>query len=433
MERKVERVQFGRIKPKKLIRTAAYARVSTGKEAMLHSLSAQVSYYNSLIQSNPEWLFAGVYADEALTGTKDSRENFQRMLADCRAGCIDQIITKSISRFARNTVTLLETVRELKSLGVDVYFEEQNIHTMNGDGELMLTILASYAEEESFSASENQKWRIRKDFEQGKISSIHMIGYRRKKDGTLEIIPEEAEIVRKIFQWYLSGMGRQTIANRLNAEHIPTKNGLPWTQESLKRILTNEKYCGDVLLQKYYTVDHLTKRTPLNDGVLPQYYAQDAHPPIVDRETFEAVQRLIQQQTEHFTGKQQSATYPFTGLIRCGCCGNYYRRKTRCSGIFWICHTYNTKGKKFCPTAKQIPEETLYGVCCDVLGMTEFDEITFKSQIKQIIVPKPNHLTFVFQDGHEQRAMWSDRSRAESWTPEMRAKAREITRKRAKK
>lgn len=135
MERKVERVQFGRIKPKKLIRTAAYARVSTGKEAMLHSLSAQVSYYNSLIQSNPEWLFVGVYADEALTGTKDSRVNFQRMLADCRAGHIDQIITKSISRFARNTVTLLETVRELKLLGVDVYFEEQNIHTINGDGE----------------------------------------------------------------------------------------------------------------------------------------------------------------------------------------------------------------------------------------------------------------------------------------------------------
>ena len=169
MERKVERVQFPDARKVKLLRTAAYARVSSGKDAMLHSLSAQVSYYNKLIQSNPEWLFCGVYADEALTGTKETRQNFQKLLAECRAGNIDLIITKSISRFARNTVTLLETVRELKVLGVDVFFEEQNIHTMSADGELMLTILASYAQEESYSASENQKWRIRKDFEAGKV------------------------------------------------------------------------------------------------------------------------------------------------------------------------------------------------------------------------------------------------------------------------
>lgn len=168
----VERVQFPNKPTIKLLRTAAYARVSSGKDAMLHSLSAQVSYYNSLIQSNPEWLFCGVYADEALTGTKDNRENFQRLLTECRAGNIDLIITKSISRFARNTVTLLETVRELKNLGVDVYFEEQNIHSISPDGEFMLTLLGSYAQEESYSASENQKWRIRKDFEQGRLGSI---------------------------------------------------------------------------------------------------------------------------------------------------------------------------------------------------------------------------------------------------------------------
>ncbi len=175
-ERVVQRIQFPEAQKVKLLRTAAYARVSSGKDAMLHSLSAQVSYYNSFIQSNPEWLFCGVYADEALTGTKEFRQNFQKLLSECRAGNIDLIITKSISRFARNTVTLLETVRELKVLGVDVYFEEQNIHTMSADGELMLTILASYAQEESYSASENQKWRIRKDFEVGKVSTVIMLG-----------------------------------------------------------------------------------------------------------------------------------------------------------------------------------------------------------------------------------------------------------------
>ena len=184
-------------------RTAAYARVSSGKDAMLHSLSSQVSYYNQLIQSNPEWLFCGVYADEALTGTKGNRAEFQKLLNRCRQGEIDLILTKSISRFARNTVTLLETVRELKSLGVDVYFEEQRIHSMSSDGELLLSILASYAQEESYSASENRKWQIRKDFSIGKIGSITILGYRRNAEGVLEIEPNEAELVRMIFSDYI--------------------------------------------------------------------------------------------------------------------------------------------------------------------------------------------------------------------------------------
>lgn len=238
-ERIVEMVQFPNVPKIKLLRTAAYARVSSGKDAMLHSLSAQVSYYNSLIQSNPEWLFCGVYADEALTGTKDTRENFQKLISECRAGNIDLIITKSISRFARNTVTLLETVRELKELGVDVYFEEQNIHSISPDGELMLTILASYAQEESYSASENQKWRIRKNFEFGKVSTVIMLGYKRNSEGVLEIIPEEAETVRMIFADFLNGIGRQSIANKLNELNILTKNGCQWTSEAIRSEIVN--------------------------------------------------------------------------------------------------------------------------------------------------------------------------------------------------
>ena len=196
-------------------RVAAYARVSSGKDAMLHSLSAQVSYYSTLIQSRGDWLYVGVYADEAKTGTKDTREDFQRLIEDCEAGKIDMVITKSISRFARNTVTLLQTVRAFKALGVDIFFEEQNIHTMSGDGELMMTILASYAQEESRSASENQKWRVRRNFEEGIPWNGRMLGYRLK-DGRYEIVPEEAEIVRRIFRDYLSGLGYLAIAKQLN-------------------------------------------------------------------------------------------------------------------------------------------------------------------------------------------------------------------------
>ena len=199
MDRVVKQVPLRKAALPKLLRVAAYARVSSAKDAMHHSLSAQVSYYSDLIQKHPGWSYAGVYADEAKTGTRDSRESFQRLIADCKTGKIDAVITKSISRFARNTVTLLETVRELKGYGIDVFFEEQNIHTLSAEGELMLSILASYAQEESLSASENQKWRIRRNFEEGKPWNGTMLGYRYR-EGTLVVEPGEAEIVRRIFR-----------------------------------------------------------------------------------------------------------------------------------------------------------------------------------------------------------------------------------------
>ena len=205
MEKFIRKMEAGIPSLPQRRRVAAYARVSSGKDAMLHSLSAQVSYYSEHIQRNPEWSYAGVYVDEALTGTKDNREGFQRLLADCRAGKIDMVLTKSISRFARNMVTLLETVRELKTLGVDVYFEEQNIHSLNGDGELLLTILASYAQEESRSVSENCKWRIRNQFRAGEPANWRfMYGYRIQH-GKITVHPVEAEVVREVFRRYLEG------------------------------------------------------------------------------------------------------------------------------------------------------------------------------------------------------------------------------------
>ena len=400
---------------------------------MLHSLSAQVSYYNKLIQSNPEWLFCGVYADEALTGTKDNRENFQRLLSECRAGRIDLIITKSISRFARNTVTLLETVRELKELGVDVYFEEQNIHSISPDGEFMLTLLGSYAQEESYSASENQKWRIHKDFKQGRLGSITMLGYERSNDGTLIIVPEEAEIVRMIFNDFLGGMGKNAIANKLLAMGVPTKGGGIWTAWSIRRILRNEKYCGDILFQKSFRENHITKRKIENKGQLPQYYAEETHEPIINKETFLAVQELLKENQRFTPASPTTNTYPLTGMIHCDCCGKYYRRKVQKYRVTWICWTYDARGKKFCPESKQIPEDILYDKVCEVLQLDEFDNEVFQSEIENILVLKPNVLTFLFKDGHEQTVRWLDHSRTEAWTPEMRKKAAEHSKKRGKK
>ena len=352
-------------------RVAAYARVSSDKDAQLHSLSAQVSYYNSYIGSREDWEFAGVYADEALTGTKDNRPEFQRMLADCRDGKIDMIITKSITRFARNTVTLLATIRELRDLGIDVYFEKENIHTLSADGELMITLLAAYAQEESYNVSENQKWRIRRMFEQGRPNTGRMLGYRLK-NGVLQIVPEEAEIVKMIFNDYLSGMGRNLIVKKLIRMGVPTLSGGQWRESTVLGILTNEKYTGDMLLQKTYSVDHLTKKQMINHGERRRYYIENSHEPIIDKETFAKVQQELARRAEKFQPNAPfSGEYPFTGLIRCGFCGGYFRRKIANAGSkyakpVWICDTYNTYGKDVC-SAQQIPEKILMEKTSEVL------------------------------------------------------------------
>lgn len=199
--------------------------------------------------SRGDWQLVKIYADEAMTGTRDDRPQFQQLLADCRAGKIDMVITKSVTRLARNTLTVLNTARELKSLGIDIYFEKENIHTISSDGELMLTLLATFAQEESLSASENVKWRIRKKFEQGYSTYIDMYGYRFR-DNILQIVPEEAQVVRQVFEDYLSGIGKSSIARKLNRQKIPTKSGSLWRGTTIHDMLTNEKYTGSLLLQK---------------------------------------------------------------------------------------------------------------------------------------------------------------------------------------
>ena len=266
MSRIIKQIKFPVSQAPKLTRVAAYARVSTGKDAMLHSLSAQVSYYSNLIQNHKGWQYIGVYKDEALTGTKNTRDDFQRLLTDCRAGKIDMVITKSISRFARNTVTLLETVRELKTLGVDVFFEEQNIHSLSADGELMLTILASYAQEESLSASENQKWRIRKGFENGELLNLRrLFGYDISKSG-IQVNATEAAIVQELFHRAAMGDSFGMLARDLNNRGIRNSMGGKWSASRIAELLGNEKYCGNALLQKRYRNNHLEKKQFINNG-----------------------------------------------------------------------------------------------------------------------------------------------------------------------
>jgi len=415
MPRTIETVSFPLRKQPKATRVAAYARVSSGKDAMLHSLSAQVSYYSNLIQQHPGWLYCGVYADEALTGTKETRDNFQRLLADCRMGSIDMVITKSVSRFARNTVTLLQTVRELKNLGIDVYFEEQNIHTISSEGELMLTILASYAQEESLSASENQKWRIKRNFEEGKPWCGVMLGYRQE-DGAFVVVPEEAEIVKRIYDEYISGKGVVAIVNGLNEDGILTQKGFVWHKSAVTRILRNYNYTGNLLLQRFYSENHITKKKLVNAGEKPKYMVENSHEAIIPLETFEKVQAEIERRAKKYQHKPApKAAYPYTGKIVCAKCGKHYRRKTTATGIIWICDTYNSKGKSAC-ASKAIPETTLNELTKDML----FDEI----------IADEGNTVRIRYGSSETVKHWKDRSRSESWTEEKRKEAGERSKKR---
>lgn len=428
MTRTIKPVSFPASSAPKLTRVAAYARVSSGKDAMLHSLSAQVSYYNDLIQRHPGWVFAGVYADEALTGTRDNRENFQRLLKDCRAGKVDMVITKSISRLARNTVTLLETVRELKSMGVDVYFEEQNIHSISADGEMMLSVLASYAQEESLSASENQKWRVRHNFQNGMPWNGTMLGYRYDR-GVLVKEPAEAETVRMIFDSYLDGMGLTAIAKMLNDRGRTTRYGKEWGKSGVMRVLRNYAYTGNLILQQTYSENHLTKRTRQNNGELPKYHITDSHEPIISLGQFNAVQEEIKRRADKHTHPGVTPKrYPFSGLITCGCCGKKYRRKITATGPVWICATFNSQGKAACPS-RQIPENTLISVTEELIGSID----AVPDKITAVTAESENTLIFFLADGSRCVKRWQSRSRSESWTEEMKEAARQKALERSKK
>jgi len=310
-------------------RTAGYARVSTVSEEQFTSYEAQVDYYTNYIKSRDDWEFVKIYTDEGISGTNTKkREGFKCMIADALKGKMDLIVTKSVSRFARNTVDSLTTVRQLKEKGIEIYFEKENIWTLDSKGELLITIMSSLAQEESRSISENVTWGQRKRFADGKVCVpfSHFLGYDRGEDGNLVLNSKEAVIIKRIFSMFLQGMTPYGIASQLSADGIlsPGKKE-KWNAATVRRILENEKYKGDALLQKSYTVDFLTKKKKVNEGEIPQYYVENNHEAIIEPAVFEMVQReLAKRQPGH---NRHSGVHIFSGRIKCGECGSWYGSK----------------------------------------------------------------------------------------------------------
>lgn len=413
-------------------RVCAYARVSGDRDEAFHSLSAQISYYQKMIANHPDWEFVEVFSDRGITGTKENREGFQAMLTACREGKVDIVLAKSITRFARNTVILLETVRELKKLGIDIHFEEEHIETLSSKGELMISILAARAQEESRSASENQLWRIKKSYEKGIPVTGNCLGYRMV-DHQFLIDEEEEQIVLRIFSMYLSGKGFTSIANTLSSEGIKTPTGLDrWSAKSVRGILMNEKYCGDLVLQKKYNLDYLSKKTVENKGEKPKYHVTDAHDPIINRETFVATQKEIARRDKAYGPKKPREHYIFSGLIRCSKCHNLFvhiisARHTKYEKANWICGRAREYGKSVCPSTWRIPENILMQKTCEVLEIAEFSESILRERVKEIVASDGNKLSFIFADDSQKTVEWQHRSRRESWTEEMKEDARKQT------
>lgn len=326
-------------------RTAGYARVSTDSDEQFTSYAAQVDYYTQYIKSREDWEFVSVYTDEGISGTSTARrEGFKTMIADALAGKIDLIVTKSVSRFARNTVDSLTTVRQLKEKGIEIYFEKENIWTLDSKGELLISIMSSLAQEESRSISENVTWGKRKRFADGKVSVpfSHFLGYDRGEDGSLVLNKDEAVIVKRIFSMFLQGMTPYGIASRLTAEGIPSPGKkTKWNAGTVRSMLANEKYKGDALLQKTYTTDFLTKKKKPNEGEVPQYYVTGSHEAIIEPEIFDMVQRELARRSKG--RNRHSGVHVFSGKIKCGACGSWFGSKVwhstdKYRRVIWRCN-----------------------------------------------------------------------------------------------
>lgn len=358
----------------KRLRVAAYCRVSTDSEDQLNSYKSQVKYYTDLIKSKPEWDLAGIYADEAITGTQvTKREDFQRLINDCMNGDIDMIVTKSISRFARNTLDTLKYVRMLKEKGIAVFFEEENINTLTMDGELLLVILSSVAQQEVENISANVKKGLKMKMQRGELVGFQgCLGYDyHPEDKTITVNEEEAEIVRYIFRRYTEGAGGSVIAHELENLGYKTKRGSTrWAETTVIGIIKNEKYKGDILMGKTFTLDPISKRRLDNFGEEDQFYIRDHHEPIISEEMFDKAQEILKRRAKPrrlgTDGKREkfSRKYAFSCMLECGFCGGTLTRRSWHSGsqynkVIWQCVTATKKGKKFCPDSKGIAEETI--------------------------------------------------------------------------
>lgn len=390
---KLNRTTFTPINTVTKRRVAAYARVSTDSEEQQTSYAAQVSYYTNYIKSRADWEYVAVYTDEGISATNTKhRDGFNTMIADALDGKIDLIVTKSVSRFARNTVDSLITVRKLKDKGVEVYFEKEGIYTLDSKGELLITIMSSLAQEESRSISENVTWGQRKRMADGKVTIPYgrFLGYRKGDDGLPEIVPEEAEIVRFIYRSFMQGLTTNKIAKILMEQNAPAPGGGErWHRRTIESILTNEKYKGSALLQKKFTVDFLTKKVKINEGEVPQYFVEDSHPPIIDPEEFALVQAEMARRKA--IGRVYSSTNIFSTKIICSCCGGYFGSKvwhstSKYRRVVWQCNHKFQNGEK-CSTP-HLYEDTLrekFVIACGKICENSEDFLTSCQQVRDIL------------------------------------------------
>lgn len=395
----------------KLLRAAAYCRVSTDDEEQKTSYEAQIGYYTEKINQNPEWQMAGIFADEGSSGTQaKKRPEFLKMIRLCRQRKIDIILTKSLSRFARNTVDSLKYIRELRELGIAVISEKENINTLTAESEMLITIMSCFAQAESESISKNVSWGVRQSFKNGNVPMQYarLLGYRKGKNDAPEIVPDEAEVVREIYRCYLDGMSMNLIADRLNAKGLTTKgNGSPYRKAVIQRILTNEKYTGDALLQKTYVTDCITKKTRKNNGELPMYLVRNHHEPIISRADFNRVQeemarrsakRVIADKLTKGGQGKYSAKYALSELLICGECGEHYRRVTWTAKGFkeikWRCVSRIQYGKKKCHSSPTVDEQALHRAI--VSAVNEFCTVrndvakALRESITEVLDPNQN-------------------------------------------
>lgn len=395
----------------KCLRVAAYCRVSTDDEKQKTSYEAQIGYYTEKINSNPEWQMAGIFADEGISGTQaQKRPEFLKMIRLCRQRKIDVILTKSLSRFARNTVDSLGYIRELRALGIAVISEKENINTLTAESKMLITIMSCFAQAESESISKNVSWGVRQSFKNGNVPMQYarLLGYRKGHDGNAEIISEEAEVVKEIYRCYLDGMSMNLIADRLDEKGLTTKGGSsPYRKMVVQRILTNEKYTGDALLQKTYVTDCITKKMRKNNGELPMYLVKNHHEPIISRSDFNRVQEEMARRSAKRTiadkltktgqGKY-SAKYALSELLICGECGEHYRRVTWTAKGFkevkWRCVSRIQYGKKKCHSSPTVDEQALHRAI--VSAINEFCEVkddvakALRESITEVLDPNQN-------------------------------------------
>ncbi len=398
-------------KSEKCLQVAAYCRVSTDDKEQKTSYEAQIQYYTDKINKNPEWKFVGIFADEGITGTQaKKRPEFLKMIRLCRKGKIDMILTKSLSRFARNTVDSLDYIRELKALGIAVVSEKENINTLTAESEMLITIMSCFAQAESESISKNVAWGKRQSFKSGNVPMQYkrLLGYKKGKNDLPEIVPEEADIVREIFRRYLDGSSMEQIAECMNQKGLTTKGGdSPYRKVVIQRILTNEKYTGDALLQKTYITDCITKKSRKNNGELPMYLVKNHHEPIISRTDFNRVQEEMARRSakrsvaEKLTKTEQgkySAKYALSELLVCGECGTHYRRVTWTAKGFkeikWRCINRIQYGKKKCHNSPTVDEQALHKAI--VSAINDFCEVkddvakVLRESISEVLDPNLN-------------------------------------------